>query len=175
MPLRADVDPRARRHLAVHRQPLRLQLAKRRPVGPFRNQVRVGDQDARRARVRLEDRDRLAALHDQAFRHLLNAAASERSRRRPPTNARRDRCRRKRRDRRDVPPRLGSRLFINMRNAASCGQPKQEISLPRGARTARGPASTFMRVVLRSSSYIILKRWNDTITRVENLCGCCTR
>src|SRR5580700_5230522 len=38
----------------------------------------------------------------------------------------------------------GSRLFISIRNAASCGQPKQEISTPRGARTDRGPATTFI-------------------------------
>ena len=29
----------------------------------------------------------------------------------------------------------GSRLFISMRIAASCGQPLQEIVVPRGART----------------------------------------
>jgi hypothetical protein len=31
-------------------------------------------------------------------------------------------------------------LFISIRNAASCCQPRQEISLPRGARTMRGAA-----------------------------------
>ena len=34
----------------------------------------------------------------------------------------------------------GSRLFISMRIAASCCQPLQLISVPRGARTSRGPA-----------------------------------
>ena len=34
----------------------------------------------------------------------------------------------------------GSRLFISMRSAASCCQPLQLISVPRGARTGRGPA-----------------------------------
>src|SRR5580658_8793188 len=38
----------------------------------------------------------------------------------------------------------GSRLFINMRSAASCGQPWQLRSVPRGARTARGPAMTLI-------------------------------
>ena len=33
----------------------------------------------------------------------------------------------------------GSRLFISMRSAASCGHPLHERSLPRGARTSRGP------------------------------------
>src|SRR5205807_308822 len=34
----------------------------------------------------------------------------------------------------------GSRLFISIRSAASCCQPRQEIAVPRGARTVRGPA-----------------------------------
>src|SRR5215831_14382716 len=34
----------------------------------------------------------------------------------------------------------GSRLFISIRMAASCGQPLQVRSVPRGARTGRGPA-----------------------------------
>ena len=63
--LRADIDPRAGRHLAVHRQPLRFQLAKDAPVGPLRHEVRVGDQHARGASVRFEDRDGLTALNDQ--------------------------------------------------------------------------------------------------------------
>src|SRR6187402_3562655 len=34
----------------------------------------------------------------------------------------------------------GSRLFMSIRSAASCCQPRQEISVPRGARTVRGRA-----------------------------------
>src|ERR1700761_5754255 len=34
----------------------------------------------------------------------------------------------------------GSRLFISIRIAASCGHPWQLSSVPRGARTGRGPA-----------------------------------
>src|SRR5665648_1039265 len=34
----------------------------------------------------------------------------------------------------------GSRLFMNMRRAASCCQPLQLIAVPRGARTGREPA-----------------------------------
>jgi len=41
--LRADVDPRAGRHLTVHRQALPLQLAERVPVGPLAHQVRIRD------------------------------------------------------------------------------------------------------------------------------------
>jgi hypothetical protein len=33
----------------------------------------------------------------------------------------------------------GSRLFISIRMAASCGHPLQDRVLPRGARTGRGP------------------------------------
>jgi hypothetical protein len=32
-------------------------------------------------------------------------------------------------------------LFISIRSAASCGQPLHDSSLPRGARTVRGPAA----------------------------------
>ena len=74
--LRADVDPRAGRHLPVHRQAFRLELAEDAPVRPLPDQVRVGDEDARGARVGLEDRDRLAALNDQ---RLVAAQAAERT------------------------------------------------------------------------------------------------
>ena len=63
--LRADVDPRTRRHLAVHREPLRFELAKDAPIRPLRDQICVGDQHARRASVRSKNGDGLAALHDQ--------------------------------------------------------------------------------------------------------------
>src|SRR5215471_16679401 len=33
----------------------------------------------------------------------------------------------------------GSRLFMSIRMAASCGQPRQVSAVPRGARTGRGP------------------------------------
>ena len=64
-PLRADVDPRPRGHLAVHHQPGRVELPERLPVRPAPDEVGVGDQHARRRRVRLEHRDRLAGLHQQ--------------------------------------------------------------------------------------------------------------
>ena len=63
-PLRSDIDPRSGRHLAVHRQSLRFEFAKDAPVGPFRYEIRVRDDHARRACVRLPNRDRLATLHD---------------------------------------------------------------------------------------------------------------
>ena len=64
-PLRPDVDPAARRHLAEHDQPLGLQpteLLPRRPVG---DEVAVRDEDARRVLVRPEHADRLAGLDQQ--------------------------------------------------------------------------------------------------------------
>ena len=63
--LRADVDPRAGRHLAVHREPERVEPAELVPGRPARHQVRVGDQHPRRLLVRPEDADRLAALDQQ--------------------------------------------------------------------------------------------------------------
>jgi hypothetical protein len=64
-PLRADVDPRSRRHLAEHHQPLAVELVKVLPRRPLRHEVRVRQQHARRIRMRAEHADRLAALHEQ--------------------------------------------------------------------------------------------------------------
>ena len=63
-PLGADVDPRPGRHLAVHRQPHRLQPAELGPVGPVGHQVGVGDQHPRRPLVGAEHTDRLARLDE---------------------------------------------------------------------------------------------------------------
>ncbi len=64
-PLGADVDPRARRHLPVHRQPERLEPAELLPRRPFGHEVRVRDQHPRRPLVGAEHADRLARLHEQ--------------------------------------------------------------------------------------------------------------
>ena len=64
-PLGPDVDPGARRHLAVHHQAGLLELAEVLPGGPLPDEVRVGDQHARRPRVRPEDADRLARLDEE--------------------------------------------------------------------------------------------------------------
>ena len=63
--LRADVDPRAGRHLAVHREPERFEPAELVPGRPARHQVRVGDQHPRRLLVGPEHADRLPALDQQ--------------------------------------------------------------------------------------------------------------
>ncbi len=63
--LRADVDPRAGRHLAVHHQALAIEFVEMVPGRPVRHEVGVGDQHARRVGVGPEDADRLARLHQQ--------------------------------------------------------------------------------------------------------------
>jgi hypothetical protein len=72
--LGADVDPGAGRHLAVHHQPLAIELMKMGPVGPFRHQVRIGDQHARRVGMGPEDADRLAGLDEQRLVEALPVA-----------------------------------------------------------------------------------------------------
>ncbi len=63
--LRADVDPAARRHLAVHDEAPTLQLAEAVPRRPVANEIGVRDEHPRRVDVRLEDRDRLSGLDEQ--------------------------------------------------------------------------------------------------------------
>ena len=63
--LRADVDPRAGGHLAVHDEAKLLQFVELLPVRPVAHQVRVADQHARRVLVGSEDADRFARLHQQ--------------------------------------------------------------------------------------------------------------
>ena len=141
-PLAADVDPRAGGHLPVHRQPQLLEAAELLPRRPLGHQVGVGDQHPRRPLVGAKDADRLARLHQQRLVVRRARAASGRSRRTPPTSAPRGRCRRRRRGRPGRSATSGSRLFISIRSAASCGQPRQESSVPRGARTSRAHASS---------------------------------
>ena len=65
--LRADVNPRAGGHLAVHHQAELLQFVELLPVGPVAHQVGVTQQHARRVLVRLEDAYGLARLHQQSL------------------------------------------------------------------------------------------------------------
>ena len=70
--LAADIDPRARSHLAVHHQALTVELVemvKRRPV---RYEVRVRDQHAWDVRVRAKHPDRFTGLDAQSS-HPLQA------------------------------------------------------------------------------------------------------
>ena len=50
--LRADVDPRTGRHLAVHHQAECVEFVEVIPRGPVRHEIRVGNQHARRVGVR---------------------------------------------------------------------------------------------------------------------------
>ncbi len=60
--LRADVDPAARRHLAVHHQALAIEFVEVLPVGPLAHEIGVGDDDARRHLMRGKHGNRLAGL-----------------------------------------------------------------------------------------------------------------
>ena len=63
--LRADVDPRARGHLPVHRETERLEPPELVPGRPVRHQVRVREQHPGRHRVRAEDARRPPRLDEQ--------------------------------------------------------------------------------------------------------------
>ena len=58
--LAADVDPRARCHLAEHHQAFAIELVELLPCRPFRHQIGVRDQHARRIRMRPKHADGLA-------------------------------------------------------------------------------------------------------------------
>ena len=63
--LRADIDPRAGGHLAVHHEALAIELVELLPGAPMRHEVGIGDQHARRILMRAENADRLAGLDEQ--------------------------------------------------------------------------------------------------------------
>ncbi len=71
--LRADVDPRARGHLPVHREAERLEPSELLPRRPVRDQVGVRDEHPWRPFVRAEDPDRLARLHEHRLVGLERA------------------------------------------------------------------------------------------------------
>ena len=140
-PLRADVDPRARRHLAVHREPARLELAE---VLPGRPRAARGCEFAISTRgasgVGPEHADRLARLHEQRLVVLERAQRRDdrveaRASCAPPC-----RCRRRRPGRR-VARRPRGRGCSSASAAPLPGsQPLHESAVPRGARTRRAPA-----------------------------------
>ena len=78
--LRADVDPRTRSHLPVHREALVFEAAELVPVRPIGYQVGVGDQHPRRPFVRAHDADRLARLDEH---RLVALERGERAQHRP--------------------------------------------------------------------------------------------
>ena len=137
--LGADVDPRPGGHLPVHRQPEVLEAAELLPRRPLRHEVGVGDQHPRRPLVGAHHADRLARLHEQRLVALERAQRCARSRRRPPTSARRGRCRRRRRARRGARRRRGRGCSSASAARPPAASPCSESSVPRGARTSRGP------------------------------------
>ena len=66
----ADVNPRAGRHLAVHRQPFGFEPAEFGPVSPITDEVRVRDEYARSPFVRREDSDGFSRLDEQSLVRL---------------------------------------------------------------------------------------------------------
>src|SRR5208282_5038407 len=63
--LAADVDPRAGRHLAVHYEAPAVELVEMLERRPMADEVRVGEEDARRVGMGLEHADGLARLDEQ--------------------------------------------------------------------------------------------------------------
>ncbi len=64
-PLGADINPAPGRHLAVHGEAEPLEAAELVPVGPFGDEVGIGDEDARRPLVGPEDADGTARLDQE--------------------------------------------------------------------------------------------------------------
>jgi hypothetical protein len=134
--LRADIDPRAGRHLAVHHQPFLSSSLKCSQV------AQCG------TRLELAISTRGASLHGCGTRRPACPTAPAASRRRSsersvatmrsksPRSGRRGRCRHRPRAR-GFSATSGSRLFISMRSGASVSQLLAESSVPRGLRMTR--------------------------------------
>src|SRR5260370_29451133 len=65
--LASDIDPRTGRHLSIHYETELLQAVELLVVGPAADQVRVGNQDARRFRMRAEDSNGFSGLNQQGL------------------------------------------------------------------------------------------------------------
>ena len=64
-PLAADIDPAARRHLAVHHEAFAVERVEMLPRRPVRHEIGIGEQHARRVFMRLEHADGFARLYEQ--------------------------------------------------------------------------------------------------------------
>ena len=140
-PLAADVDPRARRHLAVHRQPERLEPAELVPGGPLADQVGVRDQHARRPLVRAEHAHRLPRLDEHGLVVGERPQRAHQRVERLPRARGLARCRRTRRARPAAPPRPGRGCSSASAARPPAPQPRQDSSAPRGAWTVAGAHS----------------------------------
>ncbi len=123
--LRADVDPAAGRHLAVHREARDPRDRGTRPRSP--TPARASRWRSARAApgMRAEHRHRLARLHEQRLVVLEPAQRARRWRRSLPV-ARRLAGAAVDDEISGRSATSGSRLFISIRSAASCSQPLQE-------------------------------------------------
>ena len=65
--LRADVNPAAGGHLAVHHQAGAIELVKISPVAPVADEIGIGDKHARSVGVRAKNTDGLAGLDQESF------------------------------------------------------------------------------------------------------------
>ena len=140
-PLRADVDPAPGRHLAEHRQPERLEPAELVPGRPARDEHRVRDQHARRARDASGRRRPACRSGRAASRRRRGGAACRRSPAARRGSAPRARSRRRRRASSGCSATSGSRLFSSIRSGASVDHERAFSSVPRGARIARQVAA----------------------------------
>ena len=105
------------------------------------DQVRVGDQHARRVLVRLGRPPPASPTARAGSRRAEVPQLTHDRVEGCPAPRRLDPCRRRRRDSPGSSATSGSRLFSSIRRTASCGQPFVERVVPRGARTGRGPDS----------------------------------
>ena len=164
--LRADIDPRAGRHLAVHHQALLIELVEMVPGRPVRHEVGVGDQHARRIGVGAEHADRLAGLHQQRLVVARASSATRRCGRSRPSCARRGRCRHRRR------ARSGSRRRRDRGCSSACAAALRSArilalsSVPRGARISR--------MLWRGSCHVVILRDLRSVARrsQSRLAGC---
>ena len=120
--LGADVDPRARGHLAVHGQTQRLEPAELLPGRPIRHQVGVGDEHPRRPLVGAQHADWTTGLHEQRLVALEVGEGTDDGLEAAPVAGRLAGA--------AVDHELvwlsatsGSRLFCSIRSGASVGQP----------------------------------------------------
>ena len=137
--LRADVDPRAGGHLAVHREAQALESPELIPVGPASHEIGIGD--AARAAHRACVRNTATGL--PLCTSSVSSSASVRSVRTMASNASHERAAR------PVPPyttrssgRSATSAIEVVHQHAQRGfllPPRQRALAPRGARTGRGP------------------------------------
>ena len=133
-------NPQSGRHLAVHHQPWRSSASKCSCVAQCGTRLELAI-STRGASVGAEDADRLAGLDEERFVASARAGSANRIERIPV--ARPARARRRRSGWRGLWRHPGRGCSSTSGNAASCCQPLQVSSVPRGARS-RGSSSSLL-------------------------------